>query len=455
MRVHFIAIGGSAMHNLALALHAKGFSISGSDDEIFEPSKSRLANVGLLPREMGWFPQKLTPDIDAVILGMHARSDNPELIRAKEMGLKVFSYPEYLYEQTRDKQRAVIGGSHGKTTITAMVMHVLKTCKKEFDYMVGSQLEGFDTMVGLSHDAPIAVFEGDEYLTSPIDLRPKFHLYQANIGLITGIAWDHVNVFPTFEGYVDQFRIFAEGIDAGGCLIYCKEDKLLKKMIAKSDIKAELIGYSAHPNSRTAKGLVLDTAYGHVKVRVFGQHNMQNISGAKEVCLKLGVSEMEFYNAIATFGGTAKRLQLLGENKTASFYLDFAHSPSKVKATVEAVRENYPDREFLAVLELHTFSSLTGDFLSQYKDTLNAADKAIVFFNPEAVKHKKLPELSQEQVFESFGRKDLQVFSDPAKLSKAIFRRAGDDCVVLLMSSGDFGGINPVMLVDNWLSDHA
>ncbi len=454
MRVHFIAIGGSAMHNLALALHSKGFSISGSDDEIFEPSKSRLANVGLLPMEMGWFPQKITANIDAVILGMHARNDNPELLRAKELGLKVFSYPEYLYEQTKEKIRAVVGGSHGKTTITAMVMHVLKTCNKEFDYMVGSQIAGFETMVGLSHEAPIAVFEGDEYLTSPIDLRPKFHLYQANIGLISGIAWDHVNVFPTFEGYVDQFRIFAEGIEAGGCLIYCKEDKILKKKVAKWNIKADVVAYSTHPYSRTADGLVLDTAYGHVKVRVFGRHNMENISGAKEICLKLGISEMDFYNAISSFGGAAKRLQLLGENMSTSFYLDFAHSPSKVKATVEAVREQFPDRKFIAVLELHTFSSLNGDFLSEYEDTLKAADKAIVFFNPEAVKHKKLPVLSPEQVFKSFGRRDLEVFSTPAELSKAIFKRVADDCVVLLMSSGDFGGINAPQQVEKWLSDH-
>lgn len=455
MRVHFIAIGGSAMHNLALALHSKGFAISGSDDEIFEPSKTRLANVGLLPAAMGWFPEKLTADIDAVILGMHARSDNPELIRAKEMGLKIFSYPEYLYEQTKDKRRAVIGGSHGKTTITSMVMHVMKHSQRPFDYMVGSQIEGFDTMVGLSHSAPVAVFEGDEYLTSPIDLRPKFHVYKANIGLISGIAWDHVNVFPTFEGYVNQFRIFAEGIEKGGCLIYCEADKTLSDMVASANLKVESIGYSAHPHTRTTEGLMLETAYGHIPVRVFGLHNMQNIAGAKEVCLRLGVSEMDFYSAISTFGGAAKRLQLLGETKTTSFYLDFAHSPSKVNATVDAVREQFPARHFLAVLELHTFSSLNGEFLNQYKDTLNAADRAIVFFNPEAVKHKKLPELSESQVFESFGRKDLEVFSDPRKLADTIFERTENNSVVLLMSSGDFGGINAPNMVKQWLGAHS
>lgn len=455
MRVHFIAIGGSAMHNLALALHGKGFTISGSDDEIFEPSKSRLARVGLLPAEMGWFPEKLTTDIDAVILGMHARNDNPELVRAKEMGLKIFSYPEYLYEQTKDKKRAVIGGSHGKTTITSMVMHVLKRSNKQFDYMVGSQIEGFDTMVGLSHSAPVAVFEGDEYLTSPIDLRPKFHLYKANVGLISGIAWDHVNVFPTFEGYVDQFRIFAEGIEASGCLIYCEDDQKLKELVSSLHLKVEAIGYHAHPSSRTAEGLVLNTPYGHIPVKVFGHHNMQNVAGAKEVCLKLGVSEMDFYSAISDFGGAAKRLQLLGETATTGFYLDFAHSPSKVKATVEAVREQFPERNFVAVLELHTFSSLTGEFLAQYKNTMDAAGKAIVFFNPEAVKQKKLPELSTEQVFASFDRKDLDVISEPDKLAQAIFENVSENTVVLLMSSGDFGGINAPMLVKKWLSEHS
>ena len=335
-----------------------------------------------------------------------------------------------------------------------MVMHVLKNSNKDFDYMVGSQIEGFDTMVGLSHSAPVAVFEGDEYLTSPIDLRPKFHVYQANVGLISGIAWDHVNVFPTFEGYVDQFRIFAEGIEAGGSLIYSEEDKTLKDMVASCNLKVEAIGYSAHPHSRTADGLVLDTAYGHIPVRVFGRHNMQNIAGAKEVCLRLGVSEMDFYNAISTFGGAAKRLQLLGENQDVAFYLDFAHSPSKVKATVEAVREQFPERKFLAVLELHTFSSLTGEFLAQYKDTLNAADRAVVFFNPEAVKHKKLPALSKEQVFDSFGRRDLEVLSTPDELSKTIFDDVDGRCVVLLMSSGDFGGINATAKVKEWLADN-
>jgi UDP-N-acetylmuramate-alanine ligase len=453
VKVHFIAIGGSAMHNLALALKIKGFDVSGSDDEIFEPSKTRLADAGLLPPVMGWFPDKITGDIDAVILGMHARNNNPELIRARKLGLKVFSYPEYLFEQTKEKIRAVVGGSHGKTTITSMVMHVLKTCGKKFDYMVGSQIEGFDTMVGLTNDASIAVFEGDEYLTSPIDLRPKFHLYKANIGLVTGIAWDHVNVFPTFEGYIDQFRIFAEGIESGGTLIYCTEDKVLCEMVESSSIKAKKIGYRTHSYHTQGEKWALETAYGTVALKIFGSHNMQNIAGAKEICIQLGVSELEFYDAISSFGGAAKRLQLLGKDKLVSYYLDFAHSPSKVLATMDAVRTQFPKHNFVAVLELHTFSSLSAGFLSNYNGTMNDADKAIVFFNPDAVRHKNLPELTADEVFKNFGRDDLVVLSDSEKIQNAIFQQYSSKTVVLLMSSGSFGGLNLPLLVAKSLSE--
>jgi len=439
------------MHNLALALRAKGFEVSGSDDEIFEPSKTRLANAGILPPAVGWFPEKISSNLDAVILGMHARNDNPELVKARELGLKIFSYPEYLYEQTRDKVRAVVGGSHGKTTITSMVMHVLKANGKKFDYMVGSQVEGFDTMVGLSNEAPVAVFEGDEYLTSPIDLRPKFHLYNASIGLISGIAWDHVNVFPTFDGYVEQFRIFAENIEPSGTLIYCEDDKVVCEMVESSNIRAKKVGYKSHPHHKQGEEWVLETSYGAVVVKVFGNHNMQNISGAKEICIRLGVSEMEFYDAILSFGGAAKRLQLLGADKVVTYYLDFAHSPSKVQATVEAVREQFPHHNLVAALELHTFSSLSASFLSHYKGTMEEADNAVVFFNPEAILHKNLPTLTAEDVKNSFGRDDLTVFSDSQKLKAAIFRQYSSKTVVLLMSSGNFGGLNLPALVSEAL----
>ncbi|HUX52988.1 MAG TPA: Mur ligase family protein [Williamwhitmania sp.] len=451
MKVHFIAIGGSAMHNLALALRAKGFEVTGSDDEIFEPSKTRLANAGILPSAVGWFPEKIGSNLDAVILGMHARNDNPELVKARELGLKIFSYPEYLYEQTRDKVRAVVGGSHGKTTITSMVMHVLKASGKKFDYMVGSQVEGFDTMVGLSNEAPVAIFEGDEYLTSPIDLRPKFHLYNASIGLISGIAWDHVNVFPTFDGYVEQFRIFAENIEPSGTLIYCEDDKVVCEMVESSNIRAKKVGYKSHPHHKQGEKWVLETSYGAVVVMVFGNHNMQNIAGAKEICTRLGVSEMEFYDAILSFGGAAKRLQLLGADKLVTYYLDFAHSPSKVQATVEAVKEQFPHHNLVAALELHTFSSLSASFLSHYKGTMEEADKAVVFFNPEAILHKNLPTLTTADVKNSFGRDDLTVFSDSQKLKAAIFRQYSSKTVVLLMSSGNFGGLDLPDLVSKAL----
>lgn len=439
------------MHNLALALRAKGFEVTGSDDEIFEPSKTRLANAGILPPAVGWFPEKISSNLDAVILGMHARNDNPELVKAHELGLKIFSYPEYLYEQTRDKVRAVVGGSHGKTTITSMVMHVLKENGKKFDYMVGSQVEGFDTMVGLSNEAPVAVFEGDEYLTSPIDLRPKFHLYNANIGLISGIAWDHVNVFPTFDGYVDQFRIFAENIEPSGTLIYCEDDKVVCEMVENSNIRAKKVGYKSHPHHKQGEKWVLETSYGAVVVKVFGNHNMQNIAGAKEICIRLGVSEMEFYDAILSFGGAAKRLQLLGADKVVTYYLDFAHSPSKVQATVEAVREQFPHHNLVAALELHTFSSLSAGFLNHYKGTMEEADKAVVFFNPEAILHKNLPALTAADVKSSFGRADLTVFSDSQKFKAAIFSQYSSNTVVLLMSSGNFGGLNLPTLVSEAL----
>jgi len=439
------------MHNLALALRAKGFEVTGSDDEIFEPSKTRLANAGILPSAVGWFPEKIGSNLDAVILGMHARNDNPELVKARELGLKIFSYPEYLYEQTRDKVRAVVGGSHGKTTITSMVMHVLKASGKKFDYMVGSQVEGFDTMVGLSNEAPVAIFEGDEYLTSPIDLRPKFHLYNASIGLISGIAWDHVNVFPTFDGYVEQFRIFAENIEPSGTLIYCEDDKVVCEMVESSNIRAKKVGYKSHPHHKQGEKWVLETSYGAVVVMVFGNHNMQNIAGAKEICTRLGVSEMEFYDAILSFGGAAKRLQLLGADKLVTYYLDFAHSPSKVQATVEAVKEQFPHHNLVAALELHTFSSLSASFLSHYKGTMEEADKAVVFFNPEAILHKNLPTLTTADVKNSFGRDDLTVFSDSQKLKAAIFRQYSSKTVVLLMSSGNFGGLDLPDLVSKAL----
>jgi len=439
-KIHFIAIGGAAMHNLALALHQKGYQVSGSDDEIFEPAKSRLQNAGLLPDETGWFPEKLNRDIEAVILGMHAREDNPELQRARELGLKIYSFPEYLYLQTQDKIRVVIGGSHGKTTITAMILFVLKKLKRQFDYMVGAQIEGFDTMVGLSDEARIAIFEGDEYLTSPIDLRPKFHVYMPHIALVSGIAWDHINVFPTFENYVEQFRIFSEKIMKDGKFIYFAGDENLCKIAenVREDIAA--IPYNTHKYKIENGKTFLITKSGDVALNIFGEHNLQNINAARIVCNQLGISDKDFYGAISEFGGAANRLQKVAETENSVAFKDFAHSPSKLKATVRAVKQQFPNRTLVACMELHTFSSLTEAFLPEYKDCMKDADVAFVYFNPEVIEHKKLEKITAEQVKKAFGG-NVEVFTNSQELQDILKKIDFRNKTLLMMSSGNFDGI--------------
>lgn len=430
------------MHNLALALHHKGFEVSGSDDEVFEPSKSRLQKYGLLPAEIGWNADLISEDLDAVILGMHARADNPELLKAKELGLKIYSYPEYIYQQTKDKTRVVIGGSHGKTTITAMILHVLNHVGIDTDYMVGAQLEGFDTMVRLSDSAKVAVLEGDEYLSSPIDRRPKFHLYKPNIALISGIAWDHVNVFPTFENYVEQFSMFIDLISKNGKLIYCIDDKEVKKVAEEADSDITLLPYSVPPHVIENGVSYLLTDEGKIPLEVFGTHNLINLNGARLVCASLGVGEADFYRAIQSFKGASKRLELLAKSKTTAVYKDFAHSPSKVKATVKAVKKQFEDRQLVACLELHTFSSLNLKFLEEYRKSMKAADEAIVYFNPKTIKHKKLPELTKSQVKKAFGRKDLKVVTSSRDLESYLLDLKWKRTNLLMMSSGTYDGLN-------------
>lgn len=448
MRVHFIAIGGAVMHNLAIALHKKGYSVSGSDDEIFEPSRSRLESYGLLPSVMGWDPALITSAIDTVILGMHARIDNPEMARAKEMGLKIMSFPEYIYEQTKEKRRIVVAGSHGKTTTTAMIMHVLKHAGVDFDYMVGSSIDGFETMVGLSESAAIAVLEGDEYLTSPIDRRPKFHLYKPEIAILNGIAWDHMNVFPEFDNYLEQFRIFTDTISEGGTLIYYKDDPHVREIAGNSRPDIRKIPYSTHGYFSNKTGFYGATLDRMVPLRVFGEHNMQNLSAAREACLISGVTADQFYDAISSFEGTSKRLQKIAESERGIVYLDFAHAPSKVKATLNAIAENYADREIVACLELHTFSSLNGNFLPQYADTMARASYAFIYFNPHAVEMKKLPALSKEKITEAFGRGNIKVYDNSGELFTEMKKLRTDNPVYLLMSSGDFDGKNLNMIAE-------
>lgn len=442
MYIHFIAIGGSAMHNLALALHHKGYKVTGSDDVIFEPSSTRLNDKGLLPKSFGWYPEKIVPGLDAVILGMHAKADNPELLKAQELGLKIYSYPEFIYEQSKNKTRVVIGGSHGKTTITSMILHVLNYHKREVDYMVGAQLEGFDRMVHLTEENDFIVLEGDEYLSSPIDRRPKFHLYKPNIALLSGIAWDHINVFPNFENYVEQFRIFVDSIVKGGSITYNVEDDEVKKVVENSNNTIRKLPYST-PEYKIVEGTtMLSTSEGPIPIGIFGKHNMNNLAGAKWICQNMGLDEEDFYEAITSFKGASKRLEKIAESKTSIAFKDYAHSPSKVKATTAAVKAQFPDKKLIACLELHTYSSLNAEFLNEYKGTLDEADMAVVFYSPEAVKIKRLQEVTEGQISDAFDREELAIFTDAAGFSKFLYKQNMKDCVVLLMSSGNYGGLD-------------
>ncbi len=440
--IHFIAIGGSAMHNLAIALHLAGNIVSGSDDEIFNPSKGRLKKYGLLPDKMGWDETRINTEIDVVILGMHARENNPELLKAQELGLPIFSYPEYIYEATKEKTRIVIGGSHGKTTITSMILHVLNEHNKENDYMVGAQLEGFEVMVKLTDSAPVAVLEGDEYLSSPIDRRPKFHLYHPNVALLTGIAWDHINVFPTFANYCEQFEIFINKIEEGGSLIYFSGDSEIQKLVTNSSRNIAFIPYST-PEYKIENGVTtLLTTEGDFPLEIFGEHNLQNLNGARLVCEQIGIPEKDFYTAIQSFTGASKRLETVAKNSKTHILKDFAHSPSKLEATTKAVKNQYPDRELIACIELHTFSSLNQEFLGQYKNTMLAADQAFVYFSPKAIEHKKLSMLSEIDVKKAFFSENVTVFTNSDELMKRVKSINFNHKNLLLMSSGNFDGVD-------------
>jgi len=442
MNVHFIAIGGSAMHNLALALHNKGYQVTGSDDTIFEPSKSRLEAKGLLPDNFGWYPEKITKNLDAIVLGMHAKADNPELLKAQELELKIYSYPEFLYEQSKHKTRVVIGGSHGKTTITSMILHVMHYHDRDVDYMVGAQLEGFDVMVKLTQDNDFIVLEGDEYLSSPIDRRPKFHLYKPNIALLSGIAWDHINVFPTYNNYVEQFSIFVDSIVRGGNINYNEEDTEVKRVVEASENTIRKIAYQT-PEYRVENGqTILETSEGDLPIEVFGKHNLNNLAGAKWICQHMGIDEDDFYEAIATFKGASKRLEKIAESNNSVAYKDFAHSPSKVQATTNAVKEQYQNRTLVACLELHTYSSLNAEFLKEYKGALDSADVAVVFYSPHAVEIKKLKEVTHQQIADAFQRDDLIIYTNPEDFKQFLFAQNFKDKALLLMSSGNYGGLD-------------
>ncbi len=440
-RVHFIAIGGSAMHNLAIALSRKGYRVTGSDDEIFEPSRSRLEKQGILPAQVGWDDARINKDIDAVILGMHAREDNPELIKAQELALSIFSYPEYLYEQSKTKKRIVIGGSHGKTTITSMLLHACKKKEVNVDYMVGAHLEGYDCMVKLSDEAAFMILEGDEYLSSPIDRRPKFHLYFPHVAVISGIAWDHINVFPTFENYVSQFDRFCSLIDPEGLLVYNEEDDEVRALGEKYSGQLPTHAYSTPSFESTNAGTRVFHDGRSYELKIFGSHNLQNLMGAMYLAAEMNISNHDFLSEMSDFTGAGKRLQKVTEKESFVMYKDFAHSPSKLKATTNAVKEQYPDRRLIACMELHTFSSLKKEFLPLYKGAMERADEAIVYFSHEVVKHKKLSPITKELVTDSFGG-DVLVLNDTQDVVHQLKSKSWKDAVLLMMSSGNFDGID-------------
>jgi UDP-N-acetylmuramate: L-alanyl-gamma-D-glutamyl-meso-diaminopimelate ligase len=437
-KYHFIAIGGAVMHNLALSMVAKGYQVTGSDDEIYEPSRTRLEKAGILPKEKGWFPEKIHEDLDGIILGMHARIENPELQKAKDLNIPIFSFPEFIYEQSREKKRVVISGSHGKTSITSMILHVLKFHQKEFDYLVGAQIEGFDLMVKLSN-APVIIIEGDEYLTSPLDRRPKFFHYHHDILLMSGIAWDHFNVFPTFEFYREQFEKLVYMTPQQGYFIYCSEDPIVNELGQKAKEKIEnLISYKAHPYNVKDGITYLLTDAAEIAINVFGEHNLQNLQGALEVCLSLGLTREQFYEAVREFKGAAKRQEVLAKSDQSILYRDFAHAPSKLKATVNAVKNQFPERKLIAVQELHTYSSLNKDFVNNYAHTFDEADVAVIYLNPKAVSLKKLELMDEDTLRDAFKRNDLKLFTDIDQLKVFLESQDYRQANLLLMSSGNY-----------------
>lgn len=442
MKIHLIAIGGSAMHNLALALHEMGHTITGSDDEIFEPSRSRLNAKGLLPSQIGWNEENIHTNLDYVILGMHAREDNPELKKAQRLGLKVVSYPEFLYQQTQNKTRVVIAGSHGKTTITAMVLHALHYHNRECDFMVGAQLKGFNTMVKLTNHNEFVLLEGDEYLSSPIDRRPKFLHYHPNIALLSGIAWDHVNVFPEYADYLKQFDLLLAAIDRGGAVIYNETDEEVKKVVHRTENEVKKFAYGL-PEYRIEDGkFILETEEGDVPLKIFGRHNVNNLEGARWICNQMGLMDEEFYEAISEFEGALRRLEPIFNTDQIQAYRDYAHAPSKVKATTSATKETFDNKKLIACLELHTFSSLSKEFIEQYRNTLSSADAALVYFNPQVLAHKKLPELSKRDVQAAFNDEGIVIANTTDEVKEFIRQEANQEAILLLMSSGNFDGIN-------------
>ncbi len=435
------------MHNLAISLSKQGIEVSGSDDSIFDPAATKLRDAGLFPEKLGWDPNKISSDLDLIVLGMHAKKENPELVKAQELGIKILSFPEFLRMYSSDKQRVVIGGSHGKTTITAMIMHVLKEAGKKFDYLVGADVDGFDISVRISNDAPSIIIEGDEYFSSALQQKPKLLMYDHHIGLISGVKWDHINVFPTIEAYVGAFEDFADATPKGGTLVFNEDDDIATVIGRKEREDVLQVEYGVHPHIIREGVTYLKTKnHGEVPLKIFGQHNLSNLNAAKNICALMAISEDTFYQAISSFVGAKKRLECISESNGNFVFKDYAHSPSKLKATTKAVKEQFPNKRLVACMELHTFSSLDKDFLNQYENSFVDADLPIIYLDPKVIQKKGDGSIDTDLVKNSFAREDLEVFFDPKELKSYLEKQDFSEANLLLMSSGDFGGIDLVEL---------
>ncbi len=441
-KFHFIAIGGSVMHNLAIALSQHGHLVSGSDDDIHDPSKSKLIKHNLLPDQMGWFPEKIDKTVHAVILGMHAKKDNPELLKAQSLQVPIYSLPEFIYSQSIDKQRIAICGSHGKTTITAILIHILAFHNRKFDYVIGAQQPGMENTVKLS-DAPIILIEGDEYFSSPLDQTAKFLKYQHHMAVISGIAWDHANVFPSRDTYIKQFELLADASPKCGTIIYNEEDPIAAKIGKTERTDVQSIPYKTHDHI-IENGLVYLTPAGkdRTPIQIFGRHNLQNLSAARELLKKIGITNDQFYEAIPSFKGADGRLQKLNSGNSTIVYKDFAHAPSKVSASIDAIKSLYPKRKLVGCLELHTFSSLNASFLPEYKNSMQHCDTAVVYYNPEKVKEKGFKQLEEGSLRDAFNKKDLHIFTDIPALQSYLVSLSWKETNLVMMSSGNFSGLD-------------
>ena len=449
-RVHFISIGGSVMHSLAIELKRIGFTVTGSDDVIYEPSKSSLINNDLYPEKLGWYESKITDDLDFVILGMHAKSDNSELKLAKHKKIKIYSFPEFIFEYSKNKTRVVIAGSHGKTTISSMILHVLKDNSKRADYVLGAKIEGLSNSVSLSKKNEFIVIEGDEYLSSTINNVPKFHVYQPNIALISGISWDHINVFPTFNIYKNQFKIFIDKIVNGGVLIYNNKDLEILSLLDGNQNYIRKIPYTEHNFLIRDGRFFIETDEGLLPLKIFGKHNMENLSAAKQVCNLIGLTDDQFYNSITSFKGASNRLEIVETNSIRTVIKDFAHSPSKLKASIDAVKSNFKV-DLLAIYELHTFSSFDEKFLNEYEGGFNSCDYPVIFIdklNPK-LKNRRFDEESLKKSFKN----DRIVFKyDKDELNDYLLSFKEQKICLLLMSSGKFGGLDIGLMGKNFCS---